>query len=65
MTVIEPAGYIARRMVAEGYSESDAIDAEAMLLRHLVACRKRDALSSCSHTEQYATRPSATDGESA
>lgn len=44
MTTYELAGYLARRMVAEGYSEADAIDAEVMLLRHFAACRKRAAL---------------------
>lgn len=58
MTTYELAGYLARRMVAEGYSEADAIDAEAMLLRHFAAARKRSALSDCSRAEAQAIAPS-------
>lgn len=57
MTTYELAGYIARRMVAEGYSEADAINAEAMLLRHFAACRKRATLSVDSSRDGYAVAP--------
>ena len=58
MTTYELAGYLARRMVAEGYSEADAIDAEAMILRHLAAVRKRSALSDYSFHPSQNVSPS-------
>jgi hypothetical protein len=58
VTTIELAGYLARRMVAEGYSNADAIDAEAMLLRHFAACRRRKELSEDSLAPSYAVAPS-------
>ena len=63
MTTYELAGYLARRMVAEGYSEADAIDAEAMLLRHFAAARKRSALSDYSFHPRQNVSPSTSEAE--
>lgn len=63
MTTYELAGYLARRMVAEGYSEADAIDAEAMLLRHFAAARKRSALSKYSFHPSQNVSPSTSEAE--